>query len=68
LYRGLGNLSDLPDSFHHPNQHGIRGFAEQGFMSTTSDREVAMGYSQGLVMELVSTAVDRGACVVELSQ
>ena len=40
LYRGLGGTVNLPDSFHHTDEHGCLGFAEWGFMSTTSEREV----------------------------
>ena len=45
LYRGLGGLTDLPDSFFVEDESGCRGFAEWGFMSTTSQREVALQYS-----------------------
>jgi len=41
LFRGLGSASDLPDSFHQADAMGRRGFMEWGFMSTTSDEQVA---------------------------
>ena len=45
LYRGLGGALDLPEQFFRPDGRGCRGFAEWGFMSTTSEREVALRYS-----------------------
>jgi hypothetical protein len=74
LYRGLGGVR-LPDCFHRADENGCRGFAEWGFMSTTSSKEVAISYS-GLddrrpmptVFEIRVGAVDRGACIREFSQ
>ncbi len=40
LYRGLGGTVSLPRSFYRTDANGCRGFAEWGFMSTTSDRTV----------------------------
>ena len=45
LYRGLGGLMELPDSFFNAHNNGCRGFAEWGFMSTTSNKQVALQYS-----------------------
>jgi hypothetical protein len=42
LYRGLGGLMELPDSFLRVDANGCRGYAEWGFLSTTSDRAVAL--------------------------
>jgi hypothetical protein len=42
LYRGLGGLAELPDSFFRVDANGCRGYAEWGFLSTTSDRAVAV--------------------------
>jgi hypothetical protein len=42
LYRGLGGLSELPGSFLRADANGCRGYAEWGFLSTTSDRAVAV--------------------------
>jgi hypothetical protein len=42
LYRGLGGLMELPDSFFRADANGCRGYAEWGFLSTTSDRAVAL--------------------------
>jgi hypothetical protein len=75
LYRGLGGLMDLPEQFFRADEHGCKGFAEWGFMSTTSDKAIALQYSGAgegrplpMVMEMVVGAVDRGACIRELSQ
>jgi ankyrin repeat protein len=77
LYRGLGGVRDLPDSFFKAHQNGGRGFTEWGFMSTTSEKHVAVYYlakdsqkqvSLPMVLELTVSAVDRGACIKELSQ
>jgi hypothetical protein len=45
LYRGLGGLMDLPDHFFSADENGASGFVDWGYMSTTSDRDVALGYS-----------------------
>jgi hypothetical protein len=75
LYRGMGGLMDLPDQFFRADEHGCKGFAEWGFMSTTSDKAIALQYSGAgegrplpMVMEMVVGAVDRGACIRDLSQ
>jgi hypothetical protein len=77
LYRGLGGVCDLPDSFFKAHTNGARGFTEWGFMSTTSDKDVAVYYSSKvsqrqvslpIVLELTVSAVDRGARIKELSQ
>ena len=43
VYRGVSGL--LPDAFWTPNRWGVCGGVENGFMSTTLDREVAMAYA-----------------------
>ncbi len=78
LYRGLGGVIDLPEGFFRAHDNGGRGFTEWGFMSTTSDKQVAMYYaaiggggtvlSLPMVLELTVSAVDRGACIMELLQ
>jgi ankyrin repeat protein len=75
LYRGLGGLMDLPESFLKEDENGCSGYADWGFMSTTCDRDVALGYSglrqrrpKAMVMALEATSVDRGADVSEFSQ
>ena len=42
LFRGLGGRMDLPDCFRRADANGRRGYTEYGFLSTTSDREVAI--------------------------
>ena len=43
VYRGVVN-GVLPDAFWTPNEHGVCGGIELGFMSTTTDRRVALEY------------------------
>ena len=73
LYRGLS--VNLPLRFYKADEHGCKGYAEWGFMSTTEEKAVALQYSgvgEGLplpmVLVLEVTATDRGACIRELSQ
>ena len=75
LYRGLGGKMELPPGFYKSDPNGCRGFAEWGFMSTTSHKEVALMYSgvqQGrplaMVFEVQVGSVDRGACIRDFSQ
>mmetsp|Transcript_64520 Transcript_64520/g.172798 ORF Transcript_64520/g.172798 Transcript_64520/m.172798 type:complete len:740 (+) Transcript_64520:143-2362(+) len=75
LYRGLGGTLDLPERFRRGDQQGRRGYAEWGFMSTTADIKVAEQYSgvregkpRATVLAICTGAVDRGACIQELSQ
>jgi hypothetical protein len=42
LYRGLGGLAQLPDSFFQTDANGCRGYAEWGFLSTTSNETIAV--------------------------
>ena len=75
LFRGLGD-KDLPSFFYKPDDLGCQGFAEWGFMSTTSNRAVAQQYSglgkdghpEGRVLVIETGAVDRGACIMKYSQ
>jgi hypothetical protein len=75
LYRGLGGTLELPDSFTNADENGCKGYCEFGFMSTTSDRNVAVQYSgvkdqkpQASIMEILPNAIDRGADISEFSQ
>jgi hypothetical protein len=75
LYRGLGGKFDLPDIFFQIDDEGCSGFAEWGFLSTTSDRDVALGYSgikerrpKAMVMVIETSSIDRGADISEFSQ
>ena len=56
-------------------RQGSRGFAEWGFMSTTADKSAAIKYSgvlegrpKAIVLVITVSAVDRGACIRDLSQ
>ena len=42
LYRGLGGRLALPASFGAADGNGLYGYAEWGFLSTTSSRAVAV--------------------------
>ena len=42
VYRGISGRV-LPDEFWHPNEFGVKGGVEAAFMSTTTNREVALG-------------------------
>ncbi len=65
----------LPPHFYEPNEFGICGLTEIAFLSTTSEKNVALMYS-GVkddlpfpeVFEITVGAVDRGACIQEFSQ
>jgi hypothetical protein len=75
LYRGLGGRVDLPDIFFHIDDMGCSGYVEWGFLSTTSNRDVALGYSgvkerrpKAMVMVIETSSIDRGADISEFSQ
>ncbi len=75
LYRGLGGLMDLPNHFFNADENGASGFADWGFMSTTLDRDVALGYSgvkqrrpKAMVMVIEVSSVDKGADISFFSQ
>jgi hypothetical protein len=44
LFRGFGNMA-LPEQFFDTDAQGCRGGVECGLMNTSTDREVAIGYS-----------------------
>jgi hypothetical protein len=48
LYRGLGAVRELPDGFFRADGRGRRGYLEWGFLSTTTDRAVAMQVGLGI--------------------
>jgi WD40 repeat protein len=75
LYRGLGGKMDLPEIFFQMDDYGCSGYAEWGFLSTTSDLDVALGYSgvkerrpKAIVMVIETSSIDRGADISEFSQ
>ena len=63
VYRGVSGMA-LPDQFWKANKHGVRGGIESAFMSTTSDRKVAMQYAasggRGVVFEIQQGMIDLG--------
>jgi hypothetical protein len=46
VHRGFAGMK-LPESFEFPDENNVRGGGEFGFMSTTADRDVALGYTAG---------------------
>lgn len=74
LYRGFNSL-DMPDSFFDTDENGCSGFVDWGFMSTSSNKAVAVKYSganegklKATVMVIHPSSVDRGASISEFSQ
>ncbi len=41
LYRGLGSVSELPEYFYKADELGRRGYIDWGFMSATSNEQIA---------------------------
>ena len=72
VYRGVSG-GRLPKNFRLANDYGVRGGIDTAFMSTTTDREVAMHYAAsrggpGVVYEMKQGMIDRGADIGWLSQ
>ena len=77
VYRGTSR-GVLPQSFWDENEHGVRGGVEAAFMSTTTSRDVALGYAgqrsasggeaTPMLFEMQQGMVDRGAELGWLSQ
>ena len=78
VYRGVSG-GVLPDECRKPNSYGVRGGIEGGFMSTTSEKKIAVFYAKGgadkskegssaILFEARMGMVDRGADVGWLSQ
>lgn len=73
VYRGVSGRV-LPKEFWEANAFGVRGGIDGAFMSTTTDREVAMQYASsgkegvGFVFEIQQGMIDRGADICFLSQ
>eukprot|EP00445_Apocalathium_hangoei_P041850 CAMPEP_0203973722 /NCGR_PEP_ID=MMETSP0359-20131031/99736_1 /ASSEMBLY_ACC=CAM_ASM_000338 /TAXON_ID=268821 /ORGANISM="Scrippsiella Hangoei, Strain SHTV-5" /LENGTH=963 /DNA_ID=CAMNT_0050911887 /DNA_START=80 /DNA_END=2970 /DNA_ORIENTATION=- len=72
VYRGMSG-GTLPREFREPNQFNVCGGVEFAFMSTTTDRNVALFYASneskpGLLFEIQLGMVDRGADLRWLSQ
>lgn len=70
VYRGLAGR--LPKSLRVEDKYNARGGVELGFMSTTSNRDVAVEYASSapgsLLLELEQGLLDRGAEISWLSQ
>eukprot|EP00966_Prymnesium_polylepis_P303707 7015698-Prymnesium_polylepis.2 len=64
----------LPDQFWTASEHNVRGGCEYGFLSTTTQGEVAFQYAAqqdagaGIVFEIQMGMIDRGASLQWLSQ
>ena len=63
----------LPAAFWTPNNHNVRGGIELAFMSTTTDRSIAMNYARAddkpsIVFEMQMGMIDRGAPLQWCSQ
>ena len=73
IYHGISGKK-LPDEFWKPNEFDMRGGVESAFMSTTLNKEVAMGYASGdssrmgIIIEVKQGMVNRGADISWLSQ
>ena len=75
LYRGFGGVK-LPEAFYKPPQGGLyKGVVEWGFMSTTTNKAVAINYSgisrgksYPTLFLIHPAAVDHGADIKEYSQ
>jgi hypothetical protein len=75
LYRVVGGDMELPKHFYKADEYGRRGFTEWGFLSTTSSKAAAIDYSGvkdrkalPMLYQTVTSSVDRGACIKDLSQ
>jgi hypothetical protein len=70
VYRGMSQRVP-PKSFFVPNEQGVMGGVEFGFLSASVDRTDAEKASQGghgLILELEQDAISRGADLTWLSQ
>jgi len=73
VYRGVAG-GVLPKEFWEKNEDGVFGGVDLAFMSTTPDRDVALGYMkqgnklQKILFEIRMGMIDRGADVSSLSQ
>jgi hypothetical protein len=71
VWRGLSG-GVLPASFMEPDKFGCCGGTDFGFMSTTTDKKVALDYARSkppsIVFKMVLGLIDRGADISWLSQ
>eukprot|EP00966_Prymnesium_polylepis_P250740 5798002-Prymnesium_polylepis.1 len=72
VYRGVSGL--LPNEFWEESEDGVLGGVERAFMSTSTQRDVALGYMRQkketakILFEIRMGMIDRGADVSCLSQ
>jgi hypothetical protein len=69
VYRGMRNVQ-LPEEMHTPDKYNITGGVEFGFLSASTDPEVAKRYvntNSGLLFKIEFGAMDRGADLSQLS-
>eukprot|EP00966_Prymnesium_polylepis_P304955 7046140-Prymnesium_polylepis.2 len=73
VYRGVSG-GHLPATFWQPNEHGVMGGVDLAFSSTSTERDVALGYMkqtgevQQILFEIRMGMIDRGADISCLSQ
>ena len=73
VYRGMSG-GMLPEEFNEPGEMGTRGGVEAAFMSTTTNRSVAMEYASrdasvpSIVFQIRMGMIDKGADVSWVSQ
>ncbi len=75
LYRGLGGCIAYPSNFFEHDQMGNRGIMEWGFLSTTTNKSIAVDYSGArqsrpfpCIVEIESSSVNRGADISNFNQ
>jgi serine/threonine protein kinase len=75
LYRGTGGLVTLPEHFWQADELGRRGMTEWSFLSTSTDKSVALGYSGSyqnaphpMLLEIETSSTMRGADLHEFDQ
>jgi hypothetical protein len=72
VYRGTSG-GILPEAFWKPNEQNVKGGIELAFMSTTTNRNVALAYAKAdnkpsIVFEVQMGMIDRGAPLQWCSQ
>ena len=72
VYRGLGGMA-LDEMWSSGDKRGVKGGVEYGFLSTTTNKDVAYEYSgvksgNGIVFEINVGAIDIGAELKSISQ
>ena len=72
VYRGLGGMA-LDEMWSSGDKRGVKGGVEYGFLSTTTNKDIAYEYSgvksgNGIVFEINVGAIDIGAELKSISQ